>query len=81
MPIGRPGLSSVCSVVLPLIFSRVFPLFFAPGRFPEDLSGDVRGRTGAAFKSDRGQSASGRPFPVIVIIFSIKPEGRTIECD
>ena len=69
MPIG---LSSVCSVVLPLIFSRVFPLFFAPVGFPEDLSGDVRGRTGAALKSDHGQSALGRPFPVIVDNFSIK---------
>ena len=62
----------VCSVVLPLIFSRVFPLFFAPVGFPEDLSGDVRGRTGAALKSDHGQSALGRPFPVIVDNFSIK---------
>gem|GEM_PF-5486886 len=55
-----------------MIFSRVFPLFFAPVGFPEDLSGDVRGRTGAALKSDHGQSALGRPFPVIVDNFSIK---------
>ena len=56
----------------PVDFFHGLSAVFAPVGFPEDLSGDVRGRTGAALKSDRGQSASGRPFSVIVDNFSIK---------